>query len=109
MFLSNEMTGLGYMVEIQDFEVTEATSSGSLEVLPGSDGSGPSVSFSRRDGDSQRIFFLPFEPFKIGQTQGEMVFAGLGDDDDFEGVDVNGKIVVMERGTLSFEDKETIR
>ena len=107
MFLSKEMTGLGYMVEIQDFEVTEATSSGSLEVLPGSDGSGPSVSFSRRDGDSHRIFFLPFEPFKIGQTQGEMVFAGLGDDDDFEGVDVNGKIVVMERGTLSFEDKET--
>lgn len=107
MFLSNEMTDLGYMVEIQDFEVTEATSSGSLEVLPGSDGSGPSVSFSRRDGDSQRIFFLPFEPFKIGQTQGEMVFAGLGDDDDFEGVDVNGKIIVMERGTLSFEDKET--
>ncbi|MCY4474822.1 MAG: M28 family metallopeptidase [Chloroflexi bacterium] len=107
MFLSNEMTGLGYMVEIQDFEVTETTSSGSLEVLPGSDGSGPSVSFSRRDGDSHRIFFLPFEPFKIGQTQGEMVFAGLGDDDDFEGVDVNGKIVVMERGTLSFEDKET--
>ncbi len=107
MFLSNEMTDLGYMVEIQDFEVTEATSSGSLEVLPGSDGSEPSVSFSRRDGDTRRIFFLPFEPFKIGQTQGEMVFAGLGDGDDFEGVDVNGKIVLMERGTLSFEDKET--
>ena len=107
MFLSNEMTDLGYMVEIQDFEVTEATSSGSIEVLPGSDGSSPSVSFSRRDGDTRRIFFLPFEPFKIGQTRGEMVFAGLGDDDDFEGVDVNGKIVLMERGTLSFEDKET--
>ena len=107
MFLSNEMADFGYIVEIQDFEVTEATSSGSLEVLTRTGGSEPSVSFSRRDGDTPRIFFLPFEPFKIGQTQGEMVFAGLGDDDDFEGVDVNGKIVLMERGTLTFEDKET--
>ena len=107
MFLSNEMTDLGYMVEIQDFEVFDASPGGSLEVLPGSDGSEPGVTFSRRDGDTHRIFFLPFEPFKIGQAQGEMVFAGLGDDDDFEGVDVHGKIVVMERGTLSFEDKET--
>ena len=107
MFLSNEMADFGYIVEIQDFEVTEATSSGSLEVLTRTGGSEPSVSFSRRDGDTPRIFFLPFEPFKIGQTQGEMVFAGLGDGDDFEGVDVNGKIVLMERGTLTFEDKET--
>lgn len=106
-FLLEEMEDLGYEVEIQDFEVTEAGASGSLEVLPGSDGSEPSVTFSRRDDDTQRIFFLPFEPIKIGQTQGEMIFAGLGDDDDFDGIDVNGKIVLMERGTLSFEDKET--
>ena len=107
MFLLDKMTDLGYVVEIQDFEVTEATSSGSLEVLPGSGGTEPSVTFSRRDGETHRIFFLPFEPFKTGQTQGEMIFAGLGDDDDFEGIDVNGKIALMERGTLSFEDKET--
>ena len=107
MYLLDEMTDLGYMVEIQDFEVVDASPGGSLEVLPGSDGSEPNVTFSRRDGDTHRIFFLPFEPPTIGQTQGEMVFAGLGDDGDFEGVDVHGKIVVMERGTLSFEDKVT--
>ena len=107
MYLLAEMKDLGYEVEIQDFEVTEAGASGSLEVLPGSDGSEPSVTFSRRDGDTHRIFFLPFEPIKIGQTRGEMVFAGLGDDDDFEGVDVDGKIVMLKRGTLSFEEKET--
>ena len=107
MFLLDEMSDLGYAVQIQDFEVTEATSSGSLEVLPGSDGSEPSVTFSRRSGDTHRIYFLPFEPLKIGQTQGKMVFAGLGDDEDFDGIDVDGKIVLMERGMVSFEDKET--
>ncbi len=107
MFLSDEMTDLGYVVEIQDFEVSEAAPSGSLEVLPGTDGNEPSVTFSRRGGETHRIFFLPFEPLKVGQTQGELVFAGLGGGDDFEGLDVNGKIVLLKRGTLSFEDKET--
>ena len=107
MFLLEEMTELGYVVEIQDFEVWDISPSGSLEVLPLSDGGEPSVSFSRRDGDTPRIFFLPFEPLKSGQIRGEMVFAGFGDDDDFEGIDVEGKIVVMERGALLFEDKET--
>ena len=36
-----------------------------------------------------------------------MVYAGLGEIEDFEGVDVDGKIALMRRGTLSFEDKET--
>ena len=72
MFLSDEMTDLGYVVEIQDFEVSEAAPSGSLEVLPGTDGNEPSVTFSRRGGETHRIFFLPFEPLKVGQTQGEL-------------------------------------
>ena len=107
IFLSDEMTELGYESVLQNFEVTEAFPSGSLEVLPGSGDSEPGATFSRRDGDTHRIFFLPFEPLKIGQTQGDIVFAGLGDSDDFEDVDVYGKIVLMERGTLSFEAKET--
>ena len=35
MFLLAEMRELGYEVELQDFEVTEAGASGSIEVLPG--------------------------------------------------------------------------
>ena len=106
-FLLEEMDDLGYEVEVQDFEVFDAGPSGSLEVLAGSDGSTPSVTFSRQDGDTHRIFFLPFEPLKIGKATGEMVYAGLGEIKDFEGVDVDGKIALMRRGVLSFEDKET--
>ncbi len=106
-FLLEEMDDLGYEVEVQDFEVFDAGPSGTLEVLAGSDGRAPGVTFSRRDGDTHRIFFLPFQPLKTGKATGEMVYAGLGEIEDFEGVDVDGKIALMRRGVLSFEDKET--
>ena len=33
--------------------------------------------------------------------------SGLGDEEDFEGVDVEGKIALIARGNLTFEEKET--
>ena len=50
---------------------------------------------------------LPFEPLKVGIVEGELVDVGLGSDEDFEGVDVEGKIALMGRGEISFEEKET--
>ncbi|MYA59787.1 MAG: M20/M25/M40 family metallo-hydrolase [Chloroflexi bacterium] len=107
MYLVAEMEELGYEVEIQDFEVTEANAAGSIEVLESVDGTGPSVKFSRRDGATARIFYLPFEPVMAGRVKGELVHVGLGDDSDYEGVDVEGKIALMSRGDLTFEEKET--
>ena len=107
MYLMEEMRELGYEVEIQDFEVTEAGASGSIEVLSGGDGDEPSVEFSRPRGDSARIFFLPFEPVLTGEVEGELVYVGLGDEEDFEGVDAEGKIALISRGNLTFEEKET--
>ena len=107
MFLSDEMEALGYEVEVQEFEVTEAGASGSIEVLSSAGRGDPSVEFSRPSGDTARIFFLPFVPVKTGEVEGELVYVGLGDDADYEGVDVKGKIALMSRGTLTFEEKET--
>ena len=107
MFLLEEMEELGYEVEMQEFEVTEAGASGSIEVLAGSGGDDPSVRFSRCSDNPARIFFLPFEPVKTGEAEGELVYVGIGDDEDFEGVDVEGRIVLMSRGVLTFEEKET--
>ena len=107
MYLLAEMEELGYEVEIQDFEVTEANAAGSIEVLDSGDGSGPSVKFSRSDGATARIFYLPFEPVMTGRVTGELVYVGIGDDADYEGVDVEGKIALVRRGTLTFEEKET--
>ncbi len=107
MYLLAEMEELGYEVESQDFEVTEANAAGSIEVLGGVNGSGPNVKFSRPDGDTARIFFVPFEPVMTGKIEGELVYVGLGDDADYEGVDVEGKIVLIARGNLTFEEKET--
>lgn len=107
MYLLAEMEELGYEVAIQDFEVTEANAAGSIEVLDSGDGGGPSVKFSRSDGAKARIFYLPFEPVMTGRVKGELVYAGIGDDADYEGVDVEGKIALVSRGTLTFEEKET--
>ncbi len=107
MYLLEGMEELGYEVAIQDFEVTEADASGSIEVLDSGDGGGPSVKFSRSGGATARIFYLPFEPVKTGRVEGKLVYVGLGDDADYEGVDVEGKIALISRGTLTFEEKET--
>ena len=107
MYLLREMVKLGYEVEIQDFAVTETGPSGSIEVMASADGGEPEVLFSRRSGNTSRIFFLPFEPAKTGEVAGELVYVGLGSDEDFEGVDVEGKIALIARGNLTFEEKET--
>lgn len=107
MYLLAEMEDLGYEVEIQDFEVTDAWGSGRLEILPGAEGGEPNVKFSRRDGETERIFFVPFDPLKPGIVEGEMVEAGLGYDEDYEGIDVDGKIALVSRGDITFEEKET--
>lgn len=107
MYILAEMEELGYEVEIQDFEVTEANAAGSIEVLDSGDGGEPSVKFSRSDGATARVFYLPFEPAMTGMVTGELVYVGIGDDTDYEGVDVEGKIVLMSRGLLTFEEKET--
>ena len=73
MYLLGEMEELGYEVEIQDFEVTEANAAGSIEVLDSGDGGGPSVKFWRSDGAKARIFYLPFEPVMTGRVKGELV------------------------------------
>ena len=106
MFLLDEMEALGYTAELQQFEVTEASPGGSIEVLVGEGEESPRVRFSGPDGDTSRIFYLPFEPPKTGSVQGELVYVGLGDDIDYEGVDVEGKIALVSRGTLTFEEKE---
>ena len=106
-FLMEQISELGYDTTLQDFEVTEAWGSGRLEILPEAKGGEPNVKFSRRDGETERIFFVPFDPLKSGIVEGEMVEAGLGYDEDFEGIDVEGKIALVGRGDISFEEKET--
>ncbi len=105
--LLEEMENLGYETVLQDFEVTEAFASGTLELIPGPDGDEPSLVFGDVHDESHRIFFLPFTPAKTGIVEGELVFAGLGNEEGFEGVDVEGKIALMRRGSLTFERKET--
>ena len=106
-FLMDEMTELGYETSMQDFEVTEAWGSGTLEILSEAANEDPAVKFRRPDSNSARVYVLPFEPSKSGIIEGEIVDVGLGTDEDFEGIYVAGKIALMGRGDVTFEEKET--
>ena len=106
-YWSSEMARLGYETSMQEFEVTEARASGRLEILSEGDGDEPRLKFSRRDGETARIFYVPFEPLKSGIVQGEIVEAGLGYNEDFDEIDVDGKIALVSRGDITFEEKET--
>ena len=60
------------------------------------------------DGEETKAVFLSASeshPDDYVQKTFELVYAGLGYEEDFEGVDVVGKYALIQRGELSFVDK----
>ena len=48
---------------------------------------------------------LPLEYTAQGKVKGEIIYAGLGKPENFENIDVAGKLVLMDRGDTFFRDK----
>ncbi|MBN1443682.1 MAG: M20/M25/M40 family metallo-hydrolase [Planctomycetes bacterium] len=89
-YIAGEMAGCGLDVQIQEFPQTFYEDYGSvLEVVDG-----PALS-------PNTMLYSPTGEF-LGV---EIVFCGLGNPEDFEGVDVAGKIALMERGAITFASK----
>ncbi len=103
-YLVQTMMILGYEVAIQDFKVTEAWPAGTIEVL-NDDSNGLAVLFESEEGESPRTFAVPFSRASSGIAEGETAWVGRGSEEDYYGVDVDGKVVLIQRGTTSFEDK----
>ncbi len=88
-YLVRQLQGLGYEVETQPFTFRDYVDHGSEVRLIG----GRTVSANT----------LRESP--AGSVQAQLVAAGLGRPEDFSAVDARGKVVLVQRGTLTFREK----
>ncbi|MDE2892788.1 MAG: M28 family peptidase [Chloroflexota bacterium] len=88
-WIAEELEGLGYEVEIQEFSYRAM------------------ASFSRIDLDENRsLYGFRFPNSGSGTATGTLVdVPGVGEEADFAGVDVDGKIAVVDRGIVEFRVK----
>lgn len=57
------------------------------------------------DGENIEVKTMTYSKPTTKSLEGELVYVGLGKTEDFEKIDVNGKIAIIQRGTISFADK----
>ncbi|MGL5315138.1 MAG: PA domain-containing protein, partial [Peptostreptococcaceae bacterium] len=57
------------------------------------------------DGQAINVRTMTYSKATNGVVEGEVVHVGLGNSGDFEEVDVNGKIALIQRGEISFAEK----
>ena len=101
-YLAGRFSGWGYEVEMQDFEAVEISRATRLVVLGPGDAVEGLSRLGYRDGDRVWMFAFPADPSSLAveayEVEGEMAYAGRGTGEDFSGVDMNGKIALMEGG-----------
>jgi aminopeptidase YwaD len=90
--IAERLRTLGYEVEIQEFSV--ATQQGRSSVL------------TVKGSPDRTIPTLPLSNSPTSQVAGKLVHGGIGRPQDFP-PDTRGGIALIERGTLSFEEKVT--
>lgn len=76
----------GYSVAIEEFEAQIRINDATIEI----------------EGEGDPIRARPLAESPSGEASGRLVFAGLGEFSDFDGLDVEGAIVLLDRGVLTF-------
>lgn len=84
-----QLEAAGYQVTLEEFDV-QATLGGIATL---------------RLGDGTALDASPLSGSPNGTVQGETVFAGLGRPADLAGVQASGKVVVLDRGEITFAEK----
>ena len=117
LFLADLFEGWEYEVELQEFDapstsiyyVTGFSLLTQGIVVP------YEVKYTYLDDQNNTAFFsLPLDPASLtaGQTEsavvGPLVYATKGTEQDLDGLDLNGKIVLMERGGFPLGDKVSL-
>ena len=90
-FIAGELQSFGYDAEVRSFN---------LQVI---DDSEPWLRVTS-DGDREIEALFMFRT-GFGDTEGNLVHAGLGMEDDFPESGLNGAVALIERGELDFENK----
>ena len=101
-FLADQFSGWGYDVGLQEFEAVEIGRANRLVVLGPGDAVAALSRLGYREGDRVWIFAFPVDPSSLAadayEVEGAMAYAGRGTEEDFAGVDLNGKIALIEGG-----------
>ena len=92
-FLRNELEELGYDVYIQDFEAIRPFAEVRLARVP--------------DADSDAIETLPIWGSIEGTGMGTLADAGKAFEEDIPDGGLDGKVALIERGNITFEEKVT--
>ncbi len=85
-YVAAQFEAAGYGVAIEEFEARIRINEATIEV----------------EGEGGPIRAFPLAESPSGEASGRLVFAGLGEFADFEGVDLEGAIVLLDRGVLTF-------
>ena len=101
-FLADQFSGWGYDVGLQEFEAVEIGRANRLVVIGPGDAVAALSRLGYREGDRVWMFALPVDPSSLAadayEVEGAMAYAGRGTEEDFSGVDVDGKIALIEGG-----------
>ena len=101
-WLAGRFSGWGYEVGLQDFEAVEIGGATRLVVLGPGDAVAGLSRLGYREGDRVWMFAFPVDPSSLAadgyEVEGQMAYAGRGTEEDFLGVDLKGKIALMEGG-----------
>ena len=92
----------GYEVGLQNFEAVEIGGATRLVVVGPGDAVAGLSRLGYREGDRVWMFAFPVDPSSLAadgyEVEGAMAYAGRGTGEDFAGVDLQGKIALIEGG-----------
>ena len=101
-YLAGRFSGWGYEVGLQDFEAVEIGGATRLVVIGPEDAVAGLSRLGYREGDRVWMFAFPVDPSSLAadayEVEGAMAYAGRGTGEDFSGVDLKGKIALIEGG-----------
>ena len=101
-YLAGRFSGWGYDVGLQDFEAVEISRATRLVVTGPGDAVEGLSRLGYREGDRVWMFAFPVDPSSLAaegyEVEGQMAYAGRGTEEDFSGVDLKGKIALIEGG-----------
>ena len=101
-FLADQFSGWGYEVGLQEFEAVEIGRANRLVVIGPGDAVAALSRLGYREGDRVWIFAFPVDPSSLAadayEVEGAMAYAGRGTEEDFAGVDLDGKVALIEGG-----------
>jgi len=111
-YVADQLRGWGYQPLLQTFPVQTYADRGSHVAVTasaaggdGGDGTGTGTGSPSQAGAGPVLEADTLMYAAAGDVQAPLVAAGLGHPEDFAGLDVRGKVVLLERGELRFSDK----